>query len=363
MIKLDDFKSAEEITVQEALERREAFELYSKDGFTGVEKAIEGIAEVKEFEENTVQELCEKRGVDFVAGETRERMIRYWGSDERVDAAGDIVLQNWNFDEFEKNSPMPWSHSWDAPPIGRVLDWSVRSRSEKDYKGKGLLLDCMFAHKGAWDFADSIFRLVKAGIMTSGSVGFYSDKVIDIRDEDERNELGLGRWGVIFDKNHLLEFSPCTLPCNPGAVVANSLSKILGKIKPKDLHFIREAERRLIYGESKDISRWLQMEECLVRIGRSLWPDENFKIHRELDVPVTLDMIEEVDEVVDVEERSDIENLTLAVNEFRGEVSSSLEDIERRLEVLEDKKLDDDLDEAVNLSTAIEALSGACEKL
>jgi len=170
-------------------------------------------------------------------------------------------------------------------------------RSEPDYKGPALWLLNLFATKDDWEWADTIFRLVKSGFLLSGSVGFWSSKVIDIRDEEERGELGLGRWGLIFEENHLLEYSPTTIPANPGAhAIARDLQRI-GKardslpdatmlLQPQDVTMLREIVRRDI---GNDRQAWIDAETAILHVARSVWPDEEFTFHAELDVPVTLE--------------------------------------------------------------------------
>ena len=236
------------------------------------------------FNENQIQSLVEQRGIpwdeDYI-----NKVIPYWASDERVDGEGDIVRQNWEFDEFERNSPLVFSHRWSEAPIGRMIDWRVKHREDGDYSGPALWLLSMFALSKDSAKADSIFRLVKAGILVGGSVGFWSSRVILIEDDEERAELGLGRWGVIFDHNHLLEFSPTTIPANPGAVALLTRHRKL--IQPQDVHVLRELKRQEIVKDTEnDIEKWLQTEQLLLQVAKSFWPEEKFEFHPEFDVPI-----------------------------------------------------------------------------
>lgn len=257
--------------------------LLSKQGQSGSGPDM-GAAEIKA--------LVEARGMPW-SEEYAERTVPYWGSDERVDGHGDIVRQSWIFDEFEKNSPMPVSHQWQMPPVGRVIDWRVMTRKEQGYNGKALWLLGLFATKADWEWADTIFRLIKSKILVAGSVGFWSAKVMDIKDPKERETLGLGRYGLIFEDNHLLEFSPTTIPANSGATIAASLeaAKHKGLLLPHDLTMLRELKREELVRErpANTRERWMQTESMLIELGRKLWPDEAFEVHTDIDVPVTLD--------------------------------------------------------------------------
>jgi len=230
--------------------------------------------------------LASARGMEW-REEYKDRMVPYFASDERVDGHGDIVRQSWIMDEFEKNSPLPYSHEWWAPPVGRAIDWSVVQRSEEDYAGPALWILGLFATKEDWEWADTVFRLVKSGFLPSGSVGFWSNKVIDVKDEEERSELGLGRWGLIFEENHLLEFSPTTIPANEGAhSIAASLQSRGKELQPRDVTLLRELVRRDV---GSDRQAWIDSESAILHIAKSIWPDERWEFHREQDVPLTLE--------------------------------------------------------------------------
>ena len=293
-----------------------------------------------------------------------ERSQSVWGSDERVDAHGDIVRQRWHFDLFEKNSPMPFSHEWHRPPVGRHIEWNVRQRNDPDYQGPALHLLSVFAPEGAWEWADSVARLVTSGIMVSNSVGLISDSVIDVEDAGERQKLGLPDHGVILDENHLLENSPTTLPANEGAHVTAKgavhlyetlrTARDAGNLKSYDMHLLREMERSRIHGKQHDVDEWFQSEEMLLQIAKTLWPKETFKLHKELDVPV---LLEEKPESKSEEEVSafesvalHLENLSIAMTEGVSSAKVILEDIRGGIETLlsrapQSKEIEDDDDE------------------
>ncbi len=185
--------------------------------------------------------LAASRGLKFEDG-ARDRVVQYWASDERVDGHGDIVEQDWSFDEYAKNPVLLAQHEWNGDPIGAALDWKVKHRAESDYTGPALWMLHLFASADASARADSVLRLVKAGIMRSCSVGFWSERVVDVQDPDERLALGLGQWGWILQGNHLMELSPVSLPANPGAHAIAELAKAVesGAIKAVDVALLRE---------------------------------------------------------------------------------------------------------------------------
>lgn len=289
---------------------------------------------------DSLRSLVSARGMDW-KDDYKERAVPYFASDERVDGHGDIVRQSWLFDEFEKNSPMPYSHEWWAPPVGRAIDWRIVQRADADYEGPALWLLSMFATKDDWDWADTIFRLVKSGFLVSGSVGFWSAKVIDVKDEDERAELGLGRWGLIFEQNHLLEYSPTTIPANSGAhAIARSLPSHRDELLPHDVTMLRELVRQDV---GEDRKAWIDAESAILQIARSIWPDEDWTFHRELDVPLTLTnppvdrplkgSVSMVEKEGEEEEQSELEEeVTEQIETDDGDVSARLGRIEEAVD-------------------------------
>jgi len=278
---------------------------------------------------NALQELAESRGVTWTA-EMKNRAVPYWASDERVDGEGDIIRQRWHFDEFEKNSPMPFNHKWQEPPVGKIIDWRIRTRKDADYEGPALWLLGLFATKDQWEWADTVFRLVESGVLPGGSVGFYSTKIVDIKDEEERAELGLGRFGFILDENHLLEFSPVTMPANPGAVTIQNCKGLL----PHDMHMIRELKRLEIHGEhyQDEGERWAKTETMLLGIARTLWPNEEWEHHYSLDVPVILENIPKIGEADNTKIQNldlivAIESLTKRFDEFAASSERALDEL------------------------------------
>lgn len=234
-----------------------------------------------------LQRLIEARQMPLPADLTR--VVPWFASDERVDGDGDIVRQNWNFEEFKDNSPMPFSHEWEQPPVGRVLDWKVVQRADSGYAGPALWLLGLFAGADEWPFADSVYRLVRAGILRGGSVGFFSTRIIEVTDKEERAAIGLGPYGVILDQNTLLEFSPTTIPANPGAVALRARQHGPVGLEKHDLCVVRELLRQDVRDDAEARRRWSAYEEVLIAASKALFPGETFLFHKDLDVPVTAD--------------------------------------------------------------------------
>lgn len=221
-------------------------------------------------------EACGIRWTRDMAGRT----IPYWMSDERPDSHGDIVIQNWRFDTFDKNPVMCDSHDWGGHPIGAMVTREVKQRVDVDYRGPALYGDSLFAPPSISESADSVYRLADAGFLRACSVGFVSHKVIDVKDEDERAELGLGRWGFLLDENELLELSPCTLGANAGAHQAKQLTMLAqgkqrGLISAKEVQFLREIAR--VEGRRfRSSDEVLSNDRRLLAYAKSLFPSFEF---------------------------------------------------------------------------------------
>lgn len=200
-----------------------------------------------------------------------DRVLPHWGSDERVDGHGDIVLQNWDFSSFKENPAMPFNHNWHQLPVGVHLSWEVRNKVSEDYVGPSLLLQSLYATKEQLPegMGDSLYRLTLARMLRMNSVGFSSGRVIVIEDDKERNELGLGRWGAILDDNLLLEDSPTLIGANPGALLATNSAKKAG-LKLEDLTTLREINRQ----NSETEEQFENTDDSILKAAKKLFGEE-----------------------------------------------------------------------------------------
>jgi hypothetical protein len=297
-----------------------------------------------------LERLAKKRSIPWRA-EYEQQVAAFFASDERVDAHGDIVRQNWNFDAYNANPVVPFAHDWHAPPIGNALDWQRRPREAKDYKGPALWMLLLFASEDDYEFAGQVNRLVKSRLLRGVSVGFKPLEVLHVEDPKEREKLGLGRWGLVFNKNQLLEVSVVTLPANQGAlsVLARSRGLLAG-----DLQLYRELQRRTI----KDADAWTRIDHTLRGLGRTLFPEHAFSRHRDHAAPIV--EVEraketpgatgssdrrstEADSATLAEIRDTLDALTLAVASLTATVEDIREERDDRLDVRELPDTDIDL--------------------
>ena len=242
--------------------------------------------------EADAQAVVEAAGLPWDPGYLT-RFALWWASDERVDGMGDIVRQNWMLETYKKNPVLLMSHAWSDPPIGAGVVLAVEARHGTDYTGPALALLGVFATAETSPMADSIFRLVRARIMRAGSVGFHAHKIIDVKDEAERQKLGLGRWGYIFDDNELLEYSPTSVPANPGAVTVWAQAKQRGLLRAGDVGLIRELTRLAALEQQQPADTWVRDDAVLRSVARLLFPRVEFCAHTDIEQPVELEELRE----------------------------------------------------------------------
>lgn len=209
------------------------------DGFK-VQKLVVGDQKSAHPSPERIEELARAAGIKFEPG-MEERVQPFWASDERVDRDGDIIRQNWELAEFLKNPIILFGHNWASTPIGVSLITEVRDRVDGDFQGRALFMLPMFAMAEQSEEADRVFRLVRAGFLKTGSVGFFPMEIIIIDDAEERADLGLGRWGVIFNRSKLIEFSMVSVPANPGAHTLSAV-KALTEVDVATLREFRRLE-------------------------------------------------------------------------------------------------------------------------
>lgn len=167
------------------------------------------------------KKLCDKAGVQYAPG-YEYRVLQYIVSDERKDRYGDIVRASGaTFDNYRNNPVIFFSHNYEQPPIGNSLKTWI-DRSSKSVQSWGLFVDDNIDKTG---FSDLIFRLAASRFMRACSVGFAPIEARVPKNEADAEKSGLGRYGVEYTKWDMLEWSPCGIPANPGAL-QNALKQV-----------------------------------------------------------------------------------------------------------------------------------------
>lgn len=133
------------------------------------------------------------------------RTARFTITTGAVDRENDVIVPDgWHLENYLKNPVVLFGHNYRALPVGKATE-VVRT-------GNGLMSTVQFPEEGTYDFADTVFRLVKGGFLKATSVGFRPMKWA-------RNEE---RQGYDFMEAELLEWSIVPVPANPEALIAAS---------------------------------------------------------------------------------------------------------------------------------------------
>lgn len=136
--------------------------------------------------------------------EGESRTLRWVFSDGSVDRMTDTIdPKGWELDRYKANPVILWAHDASAPPIGLAANVSS--------DGTKLAGDVTFAEADVYEFADTIFRLVKGKFIRAGSVGFLPLEWKWTKDKARPN-------GIDFKRQELMEFSICPIPANPNAL-------------------------------------------------------------------------------------------------------------------------------------------------
>lgn len=172
-----------------------------------------------------IRAFCEERKIKWNDA-YNGRVKTYVASDESTDSYGDIIRQNgWDLKErFRKNPVAMWGHDYYQPPVGNSIKETIVKGDNPQ-----LLLDILFMTQEQYPFADTIFKMVDAGFLRGNSVGFIPVRVVDVQEQDERDSLGLGKYGVIFEKQVLLEDSIVSIGANKNALVQNQFASAATK--------------------------------------------------------------------------------------------------------------------------------------
>ena len=138
-----------------------------------------------------------------------KRVLRFVGSDEKVDRSGDIIkLDGWDLKAYKKNPVVLFAHRHHDVPVART------KRVWIDKTTKQLLFDIEFPEPEVSSVGDSLYKLYKSGFMKATSVGFMPDYE-KIEYPERKKSKGPSR---IFNQQELLELSLVSVPDNPRAL-------------------------------------------------------------------------------------------------------------------------------------------------
>jgi HK97 family phage prohead protease len=181
----------------------------------------------KFVDQRRFRELAERGDAAGVGVQLPSRLLRAGGGDPSGDSVVQFVLSDgsvdrmgdridpagWTLTAYRKNPVVLWAHDALAPPIGRMHN--IFS------DGARLIGDVEFATAEVYPFAATICRMVKAGYINAGSVGF-APLEYSLANDPERP------FGIDFHRQELLEFSIVPLPANQNALAQACAKGVLG---------------------------------------------------------------------------------------------------------------------------------------
>ena len=137
-------------------------------------------------------------------------------STEGVDRMGDIIrVKGWQLDAYKNNPVLLFGHDSSSLPIGKA----TKIRKGRSVTGmKSLLIDEVYHEADINPESELVWRMVENGALPGRSVGFLPIDVHEPETEEEREKLGLGKYGLEFREQELLESSIVPVPANAEAL-------------------------------------------------------------------------------------------------------------------------------------------------
>lgn len=174
------------------------------------------------------------RYIEREVKELGEREFEHFASTEHVDGMGDVIkVGGWDLLRLKTGRvPLFWGHDSSPVPMGLVNT----ARRGKAPDGKRALITRSSVYEpelyndSEWGkHVASIVTLMQRGDMPGCSVGFIP-KSIRWPEKEEREELGMGQWGVVYEEQELYELSVTPIPCNPYANEKKELDRVKAAI-------------------------------------------------------------------------------------------------------------------------------------
>jgi len=243
-------------------------------------KSVNGLKEnprIVSLTEDECRKLCDDIKLKFIPG-YEKRVIERITTTETPDRDGDIVrakgIDNKN---YRLNPVVMFAHNKSDFPVGRsVKEWIDKSIT--GWRSWDLYLDNTVDTTGR---SDLVFRMVDAGAMTGGSIGFIpkaNGAKYDHTDEERKN-LGLGKYGVEFISVEKIEHSACSIPANAEVLAA--------ALKSCNIEQIR---KQLVKSDLDIMEKQKMIDDNLIDVFYSV-----LQIPKNISVPICETCMEKVD--------------------------------------------------------------------
>lgn len=214
-------------------------------------------------------QMCKRIGVEYHDG-LEKRIIQYRFTDTTVDRHNEVIKpKGVDLSKYRKDPILCGQHKWAKFNIGKSLQTKYYPEFD-DVAGMCMFFDDIIDSTGV---SEDFFRMCRSGAMQQGSIGYMARRE-DIRhpSPEEQEQYKIDKYGYVFDKIELLEFSPVTIPSNPNARQVPSRRKLhrnktiwhfehdlhlpenlIKEFKDEDIYIVREGieldEKRLEYIE------------------------------------------------------------------------------------------------------------------
>ena len=219
-----------------------------------------------------------------------KRQATFVISTDEIDRTYEIVEQSWQLDNYKKNPIVLFGHDPSKP--GYVVGCATEIRAEKDGDKNITIGTVQFAEEGTSSDADTVWKLVKQGILRTVSVGFIPHTFKASKDED-------GSEITVLADNELLEFSIVPIPANPSAV---ALAMTDGSIEEKDAKFMLKtykAEAQYIENSLCDTIGAKKTDATFSKGAKAMSDEDIAKIAEAVGVAVSEAIAPKLDEILD----------------------------------------------------------------
>jgi HK97 family phage prohead protease len=141
-----------------------------------------------------------------------ERRKLFTISTDAVDRDNDtIALDGWDLKAYVKNPVVLWGHQSYSPPIGKSVEIGLDGGALK------AVVEFVPADMPLiGDEAEMVFRMCDMGFLSACSVGF---RPLEYKTAKDRMDDDAWWPALDFTKQELMEWSICTIPANPEAVI------------------------------------------------------------------------------------------------------------------------------------------------
>lgn len=160
----------------------------------------------KHLEEQNINEKDVKQfqSIEIKSNTINEkaRTVEVVASSEVEDRDGDIIkINGGELDNFIKNPVILFGHNYAGLPVAKAVGVKIEDNQ--------IILQIQFPEKEVYEFADTVFKMIKTGYLNAVSIGFIPKK--QAYDEELK--------AYVVEKWEMLETSIVAVPANQDALI------------------------------------------------------------------------------------------------------------------------------------------------